>query len=262
LISALAATLVKQWGRNYLREINRQLVAYKRAQLRTFLFQGTQKYGMVAIVDAIPTLLHLSLFLFFIGLVEFLHPINFILTIILLVFFVCSATLYAVAVIAPSFSLECPYQTPLSHVWWRLMCALRRLSGRGNRGGILKTDHFHGNLTKAREIQGLNDQVEGFKRDQWALEWTVTQLNEKHELESFVQGISDFVELSSSESRPSRQRLLCCLLDNGLGHRISRLLQSCNYNGSLGASGRQPSRALACFNAIWSSADSSLLTCY
>ena len=86
---ALIATLVQQWGRRFLQEVNRHPAAYKRARIRSFLFQGLQTFKMPVVVDAVPTLLHVSLSLFFIGSVEFLYPINHLLAYILLFVFCC-----------------------------------------------------------------------------------------------------------------------------------------------------------------------------
>jgi len=89
LTCALIATLVKQWGRRFLQEVNRHPAAYKRARIRSFLFQGLQTFKMPVVVDAVLTLLHVSLSLFFIGSVEFLYPINHLLAYILLFVFCC-----------------------------------------------------------------------------------------------------------------------------------------------------------------------------
>ncbi|KIY63961.1 hypothetical protein CYLTODRAFT_330998, partial [Cylindrobasidium torrendii FP15055 ss-10] len=70
LASALLAVLSKQWLRQYLSFILG--TARERALIRQFRYDGMEKYAVRTIVGLLPTLLHLALALFLIGLVVFL----------------------------------------------------------------------------------------------------------------------------------------------------------------------------------------------
>ncbi|TDL15482.1 hypothetical protein BD410DRAFT_702703, partial [Rickenella mellea] len=72
LLCALSATMVEQWARNYLQLIDRRPAPNQRARIRAYLYEGIKTFKMMAVIEAIPTLLHVSLFFFFIGLVIFL----------------------------------------------------------------------------------------------------------------------------------------------------------------------------------------------
>ncbi|KAF9468351.1 hypothetical protein BDZ94DRAFT_1154121, partial [Collybia nuda] len=73
LICALAATLVQYWARDYARSVERfQQSTHKRALIRALMFEGLEKSHVNEIVDAIPTLIHVALFLFLMGLFTFL----------------------------------------------------------------------------------------------------------------------------------------------------------------------------------------------
>lgn len=76
LACALTATLAEQWARNYLQATEHQSVPAERARIRAYLYRGIEQFRMRAVVDAVPMLLHSSLFLFFAGLVLFLVPVN------------------------------------------------------------------------------------------------------------------------------------------------------------------------------------------
>jgi hypothetical protein len=76
ITSALLATLLQQWARRYTQMPQIPSLASHRARDRSYLFLGTLKYGMNFAVETVPTLLHISVFLFFIGLVMFFFPIN------------------------------------------------------------------------------------------------------------------------------------------------------------------------------------------
>ncbi|KAI0261008.1 hypothetical protein BC834DRAFT_941135, partial [Gloeopeniophorella convolvens] len=68
LTCALLATMLQQWARHYLRVTQTRYQPYKRARIRTFYFKGVEKYRVSWAIDALPALLHLSVFLFYAGL--------------------------------------------------------------------------------------------------------------------------------------------------------------------------------------------------
>ncbi|KIY61418.1 hypothetical protein CYLTODRAFT_321756, partial [Cylindrobasidium torrendii FP15055 ss-10] len=70
LSSALLAVLSKQWLRQYVSFIKGS--ARERALIRQFRYDGMEKYAVRTIIGLLPTLLHLALALFLIGLVVFL----------------------------------------------------------------------------------------------------------------------------------------------------------------------------------------------
>ena len=73
---ALSATLIQRWSRYYSRALDRRSTPHHRARIRSYLYEGITKYKMTAVIEFIPILLHMSVFLFFAGLIEFLMPIN------------------------------------------------------------------------------------------------------------------------------------------------------------------------------------------
>src|SRR5258708_5896640 len=76
LLSAFFATVLQQWACRYVETINAPGEPNHRARVRLFLFPGTELYQMRVLVEIIPSLLHLSLFLFFGGLMIAFHAIN------------------------------------------------------------------------------------------------------------------------------------------------------------------------------------------
>ena len=67
---------MQQWVRRYLQTSQRWYAQYKRARIRTFFAEGIERFGLPTAVEALPGLLHISVFLFFAGLVDFLININ------------------------------------------------------------------------------------------------------------------------------------------------------------------------------------------
>ncbi|KAF8261205.1 hypothetical protein EI94DRAFT_1607964, partial [Lactarius quietus] len=72
LTCALLATLLQQWARRYLRLTHPRCSPHKRARIRAFFADGVERLHLPWAVEALPTLLHISLFLFFAGLCVFL----------------------------------------------------------------------------------------------------------------------------------------------------------------------------------------------
>ena len=86
----------------------------KRARIRAFFADGVDKMGLPRAVEALPILLHLSLFLFFSGLIIFLHHINqtvFLCVTCCIGFF---SVVYACITFMPMLWHNSPYYTPLS----------------------------------------------------------------------------------------------------------------------------------------------------
>jgi Family of unknown function (DUF6535) len=77
LTCALLATSSHQWARRYIRVTQpARCSPEKRARMRAFFANGVEKMHIAQVVEGLPTLIHLSLFLFFAGLAIFLFNIN------------------------------------------------------------------------------------------------------------------------------------------------------------------------------------------
>jgi hypothetical protein len=71
LTCALLATLQQEWAYRYIRITQSRYGPHKRARIRSFFGQGLSKLRLPWVMDAVPIMLHLSLFLFVAGLVVF-----------------------------------------------------------------------------------------------------------------------------------------------------------------------------------------------
>jgi hypothetical protein len=77
LTCGLIATLMQQWSRNYLQMAQgHHSDPAGQARLRAFAFDGVSKFHMSHALGLVPLLLHISVFLFFLGMVDFMFPIN------------------------------------------------------------------------------------------------------------------------------------------------------------------------------------------
>ncbi|KAI0054493.1 hypothetical protein BV25DRAFT_1816980, partial [Artomyces pyxidatus] len=84
LSCALIATLMQQWARRYLQGWARRYLQgvqgpatpHRRGPIHAYLHMGLQTFRMASMIEALPALLHISVFLFFAGLVDFIFQIN------------------------------------------------------------------------------------------------------------------------------------------------------------------------------------------
>jgi hypothetical protein len=118
LASALAATLMQQWARRYIQLPQIPSVPKERARVRSYLFLGIQIYHMSRAVEAAPALLHLSVFLFFAGLVIFFFTIFKAVAIVASICVGFIGFVYMILTILPCLDHRCPYRTPMSSFWW------------------------------------------------------------------------------------------------------------------------------------------------
>ncbi|KAK7063855.1 hypothetical protein R3P38DRAFT_2593705 [Favolaschia claudopus] len=249
LSCALSATLVDQWARNYILATESRPSLHKRARISAYLHRGVQRFHMNTVVELIPTLLHISLLLFFAGLVEFLQPINTIVSNLMLGMLLLCGTLYLLITFLPIFYSDCPYRTPISSLWWRVLRGLGNI-GRRDLAGSKKCPPSE-SMADARDAEATQISHERDERDFEAMHWTMSTLREDSELEPFL----GFVPRLVAGFDYSAKLLLHRLLNHddptiGLRYRIPRLLSEC-------AEGRlQPvlahDRATTCLHAIWS----------
>ncbi|KAF8465128.1 hypothetical protein DFH94DRAFT_359125 [Russula ochroleuca] len=118
LTSALIATLLQEWARRYVEMPERTSDPNHRARVRSFLFLGTKIYKMRLAVQLPPALLHLSVFLFFAGLVIVFRMINKTVAIAVEVAVGVFGVAYVVLSILPCLNVQCPYRTPMSYFLW------------------------------------------------------------------------------------------------------------------------------------------------
>ncbi|KAJ6470231.1 hypothetical protein C8R47DRAFT_916202, partial [Mycena vitilis] len=114
LSCALIATLLEQWARDFLHRADMNSSPIVRARIFSYLYYGLKRFNMHTVVEIIPLLLHASLLLFFAGLVAFLAPINFAITVVAAVLLIIAIGIYSMLTLLPLAHLDCPYRTPLS----------------------------------------------------------------------------------------------------------------------------------------------------
>ena len=256
LSAALLATLVQRWAREHMHIFQRYSHPLKIARIRQYLHEGVEGWHMPAIAEAVPGLVHISLFLFLIGLADFLlHTYAIVGRFTVFSISLCAA-LYIISTVAPVISPECPYRTSFSRFVWYLCRKMHKRCN--NRFGIdprpLSSNMADGRMQLAME---KNDGRKG--RDERAIRWLVNNLTEDIEMESLVSGIPGSFDAKwgvevwknepavkkdesttgnpagPQETQPSPLLVplpVCGEVVDGLCQRLQRLFETCNHRGS------------------------------
>src|SRR6266851_1222245 len=185
--AALLATLVQRWARDHMYIFQRYSHPLKIARIRQYLHEGAKNWHMRATAEAVPGLVHISLFLFLVGLADFLWNTYTIVGKFTVIPISLCAALYVFSTIAPVINPKSPYRTAFSGLVWYLT---RRVHKRwcNNRFGVdpkpLSLNMADGQMQLAME---KNDARKG--RDERAIRWVVDNLTEDIEVESLASGI-------------------------------------------------------------------------
>lgn len=117
---ALLATLIQQWTRRYVQVTQPQGCAHKRARIRQYIFNDGSNAHFLLATDAVPTLLHLSVFLFFAGLLILLRHIDHTVFNAVVGWVVLCYVVYAYITLLPIFRPHSPHYAPLSSLIYHL----------------------------------------------------------------------------------------------------------------------------------------------
>ncbi|KAJ6592774.1 hypothetical protein B0H19DRAFT_1365127 [Mycena capillaripes] len=240
LACALIATLLEQWARDFIHHADRRSAPLVRARIYSYLYYGMKRFNMHVVVDLIPLLLHASLLFFFAGLVAFLIPVNIIMTTIVAILLGLVATAYSVLTCLPLRYMDCPYRTPLSAAFWRLLQHLRTVWSYAA-PSTLSMGETMGEAMARSASENCS------ARDDRALVWTVKSLADNLELEPFAEALAE--ALRGHTRYADHIRLLVSHRDLQLCSRIKNLYES-SYDGVMlpESSNR---RQIACYKAFW-----------
>ncbi|THU89002.1 hypothetical protein K435DRAFT_969281 [Dendrothele bispora CBS 962.96] len=114
LFTALAAILCKQWIHQYV-IMSSTNSPRDEAHIHHFRFKGLDKWHVAGIIGLLPTFVHLSLGVFFGGLILFLHDLSPIIGGIVDVVIALTFVLYTIANLLPLWLIDCPYKTSLEY---------------------------------------------------------------------------------------------------------------------------------------------------
>jgi Family of unknown function (DUF6535) len=170
LTCAMLATLQQQWARRYLRVTQpQQSNPHDQARIRAFYAHGIDELRFTWVVEAVPTLIHISLFLFFAGLLIYLFNVNHPVFFAVVWWVGISAVVYLAVTFMPRFRLDSPYYTPLSSIIGSLR-RMERTAEKTVRKGASKIDgrilkwsfNVYNTLADDRKLEKFFEKIPGF----------------------------------------------------------------------------------------------------
>ena len=132
LTCAVLANLLQHWARKYLKVTQQRYTASPptRARSRAFYAEGVESFFLPWVFEALPAMLHLSVFLFFAGLVVFLWNFDPTIAKLILSWVGGCGVLYGYITFIPIFRHDSPYHTPLSLLAWDIVTGIPLLACR------------------------------------------------------------------------------------------------------------------------------------
>ena len=183
LSAALLAILVQQWVRNYMHVFQRYSDPQKSARMRQYLYEGSTTWYMPIAAEAVPGLLHVSLFLFFAGLADSTLNINTTIGVSTIIPIGICGLLYIFTTLVPVIYPQSPYQTSFSGVIWY---AIQKSHGRSYIDRDGKPKSVSTNMAQGQMQLSMEETKERNGRDKRAIVWLLDNLTEDAEIESFV----------------------------------------------------------------------------
>ena len=204
LSCALLATSLHQWARRYIRLTQpARCSPEKRARKRAFFSNGVDKMHIPWAVEGLPTLLHLSVFLFFGGLAVFLFNVDQEVSICVVWWIGLFSFLYGLITLMPMIRQDSPYSAPLSTPAWLLYSSILYLTFKvlafivsicgsyrtWDRYDDLK-DRYRGWMLEGVEKKAEETASERSSEiDIRILSWTISALGDDDSLEKFFESI-------------------------------------------------------------------------
>jgi hypothetical protein len=175
--------------------------------MRTFFATGAEKMHIASVVEGLPTLIHLSLFLFFAGVAIFLFHINHAVFSSVAWWIGLFSIVYGLITVMPIFRHDSPYYSPLSLPAWFLYASISYFVF--NVLFFIKSDKIVVFQTwqglralRDRYRRWISGRVEGAaeetaserssKIDNDILDWMIAALGDEDRLEKFFEAIPDF----------------------------------------------------------------------
>ena len=256
LSCGLGATLVQQWVRRYQRLTQHSDTPAHRVRVRTFLFVGIKEFQVRLIVENISLLLHAAIFLFFAGLIEFLLNINDEVAHVVLAVVCFFAAIYVFLTFLPVIFQQCPFQTPLTSVFWYIahiiaVIVLFPITWSSHVRAIIEDLWLH---TKEGFDSHIMKAVVGKKiLDKQAVRMTLSMCRDDGDVEAFLEAVPGYLQIDNNVG--TRIDDIGSLLkpkgtDMPLGQRMVHLFSTCiNGYGKMDDVARRH-RAITCSHVV------------
>jgi hypothetical protein len=179
LSAALIAILIQQWVRSYMQVFQRYDHPLKRARFRQFFFEGSE--GMRNLAKQVPRLIHVSLFLLFLGLCDSMLSTNTTVGATTIAPICLCGMFYLYGVTTHLTDLQSPYKTFMSRPIFFLIQTYQQLFRDRKWRPLKKFEAYREDL--------VMEEKERKKRDVRAVRWLVDNTTVNAEMEPLLLAI-------------------------------------------------------------------------
>ena len=256
LSCGLLATLVQQWVRRCLKLVRYSETPVQRVRVRTSLVFGVEAFKVRMIVDNISLLLHVAIFLFFFGLVDFLFVINIEVAKYVRAAVCLFATIYVILTGLPVIFQYCPFQTPLTSVFWytlHIIAIVFLFPFTCSSPLRIKITELWRHLKQGFDFHRMSAVKDKKDLDKGAVRLTLSMCRDDREIEAFLEAVPGYLQIDDDVG--ARFDDIGSLLKRDgvvlpLGHRIMQLLSSCIHGEGKMDDEVRRRRALTCSHAV------------
>jgi Family of unknown function (DUF6535) len=256
LSCGLGATLVQSWVRRYLRLTQDSHKLVDRVRIRTHLFTGIEIFHVRLIVENISLLLHAAIFLFFAGLIEFLLNINDEVAHVVLAVVCIFAAIYVILTFLPVIYQQCPFQTPLTSVFWytaHIIAVIVLFPFTCSSHVRAKIEELWSHTKEGFDSHIMKAVVGKKILDKQAVRMTLSMCHDDGNVEDFLEAVPGYLQIDDNVG--TRIDDIGSLLkpkgtDMPLGQRMVHLLSTCiNGYGKMDDVARRH-RAITCSHVV------------
>ncbi|KAH9983790.1 hypothetical protein BJV74DRAFT_593982 [Russula compacta] len=251
--SALVSTLIQQWAREYLQHSQPSAAPHKRGRVRAYLYDGLTRFQMRRLTYAVPLLLHLSVFLFFFALSDWLDSMNGAVGATARYCFVALLAIYMVLSVLPLIVKNAPYQTALTtplqacvtliQVSYIVLLQLVQRSSKAYEtqkiSGLFNRIHVGRARALMKEIKKRASQL-----DRSAMHWLIQELDDD-DMDTFLSSLPGYIDSPLTDTK----LVVEGLREDGVPGRIREHFKACVTSVVL-SEDESMSRASACINSL------------
>ena len=203
VMSAVACALIQQWCYEYKKFAYPRAPPHERGRVRTYLFQGLNKFHMLRFMYGTHVLLHTSVFLFFWAISDFFYTVHHRFGTVTRYVLVASVMVYVILSISPLIFSNSPYNTPMTPLL-RAACITLRIiirfpSGclrriRGQPYKLIGLEYYKGIRFDKVLLLSIEAEKRAGKIEPHAMEWLFTENDlSENDMDKFLEALPGYM---------------------------------------------------------------------
>ena len=209
IMSAVACALIQQWCYEYKKFAYPRAAPHERGRVRTYLFQGLDKFHIMRFMYGTHVLLHTSVFLFFWAISDFFYTVHQHFGTVTHYVLVASVIVYMILSISPLIFSNSPYNTPMTPplragaiiiriiIRFPLWC-FRRI--RGQPFELIGLEYYNGIHFKKMQFFLTEAETRAETLEPYAMKWLFTENDfSDRDMDKFLEGLPGYISSSHTK---------------------------------------------------------------